>query len=44
MLMTDKFNKEVEQMVEEHEREVYELRGRKKTLETQNEELKNILA
>jgi len=33
-----------EQMVEEHEREVYELRGRKKTLETQNEELKNILA
>ena len=42
--MTDKFNKEVEQMVEEHEREVYELRGRKKTLETQNEELKNILA
>ena len=42
--LTDNFNRQTEKMVEEHEREVYELRGAKKTIEIQYEELKKALA
>ena len=43
MLLTDDFNKRMNQAVEMHERELYEMRGKKAALENAYEELKNAM-